>query len=115
MHEFATATKIVEFILAEANRRGAQKILEVKLAIGELTVLSVEQVRFSYGVLTEGTIAAHSKLEIEETRGSVKCLSCGFYGPISKLDDATYHFQFPILICPQSADWFRSNRVPSAS
>ena len=69
MHEFSVTSQIVENILKEAERHKAKKVVQVNLAIGKLTFLGIEQVRFTYKLLVKGTIAEKSKLAIKEKDG----------------------------------------------
>ena len=101
MHEFSMITQIVKNILLEAERYNAKKVAEVNLVIGKLTFLGIEQVRFSYNLIVENTIMEGSKLCIEETRGVVKCPSCGYEGDIMYEDDPVYHLPTPTLRCPK--------------
>ena len=101
MHEFSMTSQIVENVLQEARKRNAKKVTEVHLVIGKLTFLGLEQVRFSYKVLVDGTIMERSKLFIEEKEGTVKCTSCGHEGNFNYEDDPMYHVLIPTLHCPK--------------
>ena len=101
MHEFSMTSQIVRAVLEEAEKRGAKEILEVHLVIGKLTLLGIEQVRFSYKILVEDTIMEGSRLFIKRKRGKVKCDRCGYEGPIKCKDDPIYHISFPTLTCPK--------------
>ncbi|RJS78642.1 hydrogenase maturation nickel metallochaperone HypA [Candidatus Bathyarchaeota archaeon] len=102
MHEYSMTTMIVEAVLEEARRHGAEKVLEVELAIGEFTFLNPEQVEFWYKVLSEReSLLKGSKLKIEMRKGSVRCLNCGYEGNITLLDDPAYHVIVPTLLCPE--------------
>ena len=101
MHEFSVTSQIVQSVLAEAENRKAKKVTEVHLAIGELTFLGIEQVRFAYEVLTKGTILESSKLVIETQKGAVKCDNCGYQGGFKYEDDPLYHVPVPTLKCPK--------------
>jgi len=101
MHEFSMTTQIVENVLREAEKHNAKKVTEVHLAIGKLTFLGIEQVRFSYNLLVEGTIMEGSKLYIEEKDGVVKCSSCGYEGDFTYEDNPIYHVPTPTLRCPK--------------
>lgn len=101
LHEFSTTSQIVDLALREANQRGAERIVEVVLQIGKMTLLSLEQVRFSYEVLTEHTIAKGSVLTVEEVPGEIRCSSCGFTGPVELEGYPYFHVAFPILSCPK--------------
>jgi len=94
-------SQIVENVLHEARKRNAKEVTEVHLVIGKLTFLGLEQVRFSYKVLTEGTIMENSKLFIETQEGIVRCGSCGYEGSFNYEDDPLYHISVPTLQCPK--------------
>jgi hydrogenase nickel incorporation protein HypA/HybF len=101
VHEFSVTSQIVENILKEAERHKAKKIVHVNLAIGKLTFLGIEQVRFAYKLLVKGTIAEKSKLVIKEKDGIVKCSKCGYEGDFKYEDNPIYHIPTPTLKCPK--------------
>jgi hydrogenase nickel incorporation protein HypA/HybF len=101
MHEFTITSAIVEALFDLADKQGSKRVLEVYLSIGKLRSLSSEQVRFSYGILTKGTILQGSKLIIEETDARIRCIKCGYMGQLDPRDDLGYHFAIPSLLCPQ--------------
>ena len=104
MHEFTMATQIVETVLEEAKRHDAKKVAEVHLVIGKLTFLGVEQIRFSYKILTEDSIMKDSKLIIKEQDGVIECPKCGFKGAVPFEDDPAYHVPIPTLKCPKCGE-----------
>lgn len=101
MHEFSVTSQIVDNIIEEAERHKARKVVQVNLAIGKLTFLGIEQVRFAYKLLVKGTIAERSKLVIKEKDGIVKCSKCGYEGDFKYEDSPVYHIPTPTLKCPQ--------------
>jgi hydrogenase nickel incorporation protein HypA/HybF len=101
VHEFSVTTQIVQSVLAEAEKRGAIKVTEVDLVVGQLTFLGLEQVRFAFEILTKDTIMEGAKLVIEEQEGVVKCKNCGYEGGFKYEDDPLYHVPLPTLICPK--------------
>ncbi len=101
MHEFSTTQQIVSCILKEAKKRRAKKVIEVNLAIGKLTVLGLEQIRFCYELLVKDTLMENSKLRIEQVEPVVECEKCNYNGPIRQDDNEVYHFIFPVLKCPE--------------
>ena len=101
MHEFSTASQIVKALLEEVERKKAKAVLEVNLLIGRLTFLGLEQLRFSYEALVKDTILEKAKLIIKEKNGVVECDTCSFRGPLSHLDDPSYHLQIPVFTCPK--------------
>ena len=101
MHEFSMTSSIVKLVLEEAEKCGAKKVLEVRMIIGKLTFLAIEQIRFSYSILVKNTILEGSKLKIEQREGSGECDNCGYKGPIESKEDPLYHLSFPSLSCPK--------------
>jgi hydrogenase nickel incorporation protein HypA/HybF len=101
VHELSMTTQIVDSVLEEAKKQDAKKVTEVHLIIGKLTFLGIEQVRFSYNILVEGTIMKGSKLIIEKKDGIIECPSCGYKGSIPFEDDPAYHVPIPTLRCPK--------------
>lgn len=94
-------TQIVEAVLNEAKKQEAKEILNVEVEIGDLTFLGLEQVRFSYKILTERTIAKNSRFRIKRIPGRGKCDSCGYEGPLSYLNDPEFHITVPTFNCPR--------------
>lgn len=101
MHEFSVTSQIVDNILKEAEKHKAKKVVQVNLAIGKLTFLGIEQVRFAYKLLVKDTIAEKSRLIIKEKDGIVKCDKCGYEGNFKYEDNPIYHIPTPTLKCPK--------------
>jgi hydrogenase nickel incorporation protein HypA/HybF len=101
MHEFSIASSLVESVLDLANKQGSSRVLEVHLRVGKLRALSVEQVKFSYGILAKGTILEGSELLVEEAAGVVHCGLCGYEKEFNPNNDPSYHFGVPPLVCPR--------------
>lgn len=99
MHEFSVMSQIVDSILSEAGKRGATRVEEVELQIGEYTMLGEEQLKFAYEVLSRDSILKGSTLKISQVKGKIKC-SCGFEGRVDPSPDSP-HKVVPILECPK--------------
>jgi hydrogenase nickel insertion protein HypA len=101
MHEFSIAAGLVEKLLhfAEANRE--KKIVEVRLALGELTHVAERQLRFCYQSITTETPFADSILEIEKISAQVRCAHCGYAGAPKYWEDILPGVPIPTLQCPQ--------------
>ena len=99
MHEYSVANSIVDAVLELAKQQNSNRVVEVKMRIGKLRVLSIDQLRFSYEILSKGTILAGSELTVQETSGSVRCPRCGYVNKI-ETDDESFHFGIPSMICP---------------
>ncbi len=76
MHEFAFAMSIFKVAEATAIKYKAQKITEVLLEIGELTLIVPEMLQRSFDMATRGSIAEGAKLIIQITPGKIKCREC---------------------------------------
>jgi hydrogenase nickel incorporation protein HypA/HybF len=99
MHEFSTAKGIVDTILTVAQENNAKKITEVNLEIGLLTMLNDEQLRFSFQILTEHTIAKDARFNITYSSMKMTCNSCGFQRELSKKDLDNPLNVIPVLKC----------------
>jgi hydrogenase nickel incorporation protein HypA/HybF len=101
MHELSMADAIVKTVLEAAEKNDAIEVLEVTVEIGKMTMLNPEQIKFMLDVLSEDTILAGAKFNMEEIPIEIECESCGYKGKIDSegLDEYT-----PILICPKCED-----------
>ena len=99
MHEYSIANSIVEAVLELAKQHNANRVVEVRMNIGQLRVLSIDQLRFSYEIISKGTALEGSQLTVQETSGSVRCPKCG-YGNKIETDDESFHFGIPSMVCP---------------
>ena len=76
MHEFSFAMDIFKVAEATAIKYNANKITEVYLEIGELTLIVPELLKQSFKIATTGSIAEGAELVIEITPGKIKCREC---------------------------------------
>ncbi len=101
MHEFSIAASIVETVLEFAGTHGVSKVVEVRLAIGELTCVEHEQLRFCFGAITNDSALADAALEIETIPAVVRCPHCAYEGAPKYWDGALAGTQCPTLECPK--------------
>ena len=101
MHELSIARRIVLIALSEAEKRGAERVLQVRVRIGELSFLRPEQLSFWFKTLSQGTLLEGAELVIDIEPGEVRCPCCGYKGPMRVEDDPLYHVVFPTLSCPR--------------
>jgi len=102
VHELTIATSLVEALLEIAKKQSSSKIVAVYLRVGKLRLISLDQLRFSYEVLSKGTLLEGSTLTIEETPAFTRCQNCG-YSKEFESSDPSYHFTLPTLKCPNCA------------
>ncbi len=100
MHELAIATSLVDTLLELAEQQSANRVLAVHLRVGKLRVLSIDQLKFSYEILSKGTALEGSLLEVEETSGNARCTNCS-YAEKLETNDLSFHFSLPQMTCPQ--------------
>lgn len=96
MHELGIAESALRAALTEMEARGSDRILNVRLRIGDLAAVDPEAMRFAFAAVTAGTAAEGARLEIEHvavvawcgtcheefttaSRGFFKCPRCGNY------------------------------------
>ena len=99
MHEFSIAAGRVEKLLDFAEKNPDMKIVEVRLAIGEVTQIQEEQLRFCYESIITGMPIAGSRLAIEPVLGKVSCPHCAYSGPPKYWDGALHGVPVPTLEC----------------
>lgn len=87
MHELSITRNIVAIACEHAGQR---RVHAVHLQIGALSGIDAAAVRFCYDLCTEGTVAAGSRLEIEEVPATARCQECAKTLPLSE----------PIALCP---------------
>jgi hydrogenase nickel incorporation protein HypA/HybF len=76
MHELSIALSIVEVAQEEADRRGGVQVNAIHLRLGPLAGVVKEALLSSYGLASEGTPLAGSRLVIEEVPIVAYCPKC---------------------------------------
>jgi len=100
MHELSIASGLVEKLLDFAEKNPEKKIVEVLLAVGELSHIEHEQLRFCYEAITAETPLEGSRLEVEKIDAMVKCPHCSYRGRPKYWDGALSGIPVPTLECP---------------
>jgi hydrogenase nickel incorporation protein HypA/HybF len=100
MHELSIASGLVDKLLDFAEKNPEKKIVEVRLAVGELSHIQHEQLRFSYEAITAETPLEGSTLEIEKIDAMVKCSHCSYRGRPKYWDGALSGIPVATLACP---------------
>jgi hydrogenase nickel incorporation protein HypA/HybF len=88
MHEFSFAYDIFKVAEATAIKYNAQKITEVYLEVGELTLIVPDLLKQSFKMATTGSIAEGAELIIEIVPGKIKCRECGKISTVTLNDEA---------------------------
>jgi hydrogenase nickel incorporation protein HypA/HybF len=101
MHEFSLATQIAESVSQFAAAHQASKVLKVRLAIGELTCIEAEQLRFCFHSITPEPLWESATLDIQVVAAAVSCSHCRYQGPPRYWEGALAAAMIPTLQCPR--------------
>jgi hydrogenase nickel incorporation protein HypA/HybF len=74
MHELGLAQEVVAVV---AEKSLGARVIRVVLEIGKLSAVLPDALRFCFDVAAAGTAVEGARLEIIETAGLARCLSCG--------------------------------------
>lgn len=77
MHELQVTESILDIVLRHAKAARANRVISIRLTIGELSDLESEWVQKYFDYLSKGTIAAQALLQIERIPVELRCESCG--------------------------------------
>ena len=98
---FRSPQGLVEKLLQFADENPDKKIIEVRLAVGELSHIEDEQLRFCYEAITAETPIEGSTLHIEKIEAIVSCPQCSYHGRPKYWDGALSGIPVPTLECPR--------------
>ncbi len=101
MHEFSIATAVVEKILEFAREKRVTRVIEVRLAVGELACVEEVQLKFCISSITKETAMEDSAVEIEKVDAEVACPHCAYQGRPKYWEDALSSGPVPTLQCPE--------------
>lgn len=77
MHELSITESIVRIVMQEADKNGAERVLLIKLVVGELSDFLPECIQFYFDFASQGTKAEGAKLQIRKVKVKHKCKTCG--------------------------------------
>ncbi len=84
MHEMVIVEGILETVIPEVKKYDVQKVLSIRLKIGELSGIVPSCIHEYFRIAAKGTIAEGAKILIEKTPIVIECPDCGFHGTIEK-------------------------------
>lgn len=88
MHEMSLCEGVLQILEDNARSQGFERVKTVWLEIGGLSGVEVEAMRFSFDVVTRGTLANEARLEILEIPGEAWCMRCATTVPVKQRFDA---------------------------
>jgi hydrogenase nickel incorporation protein HypA/HybF len=78
MHELSIAQALIDQVEREVRRAGQSgRVLRLELAVGRLSGVHCESLRFGFDLISRGTIAEGAELNIHEPRAVCVCRACG--------------------------------------
>ncbi|ABO35671.1 hydrogenase nickel insertion protein HypA [Methanococcus maripaludis C5] len=92
MHELSYATSVLNAILDAVKQqeelgRKVIKVNDINLEIGDLTLLSVDQLQFVFEVISEDTVCKGAELKAEIVKPKIFCMDCEFEGNLDTKDE----------------------------
>ncbi len=87
MHEMAITQSLVDTVCEHAAGR---RVHSVQLQVGALCAIVPAAMEFCFDLVTEGTVAAGAKLDVDVRPGAAQCRTCA----------AHFELSDPILLCP---------------
>jgi hydrogenase nickel incorporation protein HypA/HybF len=101
MHELSVASSIADSVMEFVRKQDVSEVLQVKLAIGEMSCLGAEQLKFCYKSVCKETLIEGSTLEIEQVKAEVHCPHCSYEGEPTMWNEVYQFVQVPTLQCPE--------------
>ncbi|NLY55679.1 MAG: hydrogenase maturation nickel metallochaperone HypA [Firmicutes bacterium] len=77
MHELSIALSLLDLITEECQKHGVERLKKIKVVAGELAGVVPEALKFSFEVVSEGTVAEGAELEVEVRPLQAVCQDCG--------------------------------------
>lgn len=91
MHEMGLVRPLVDTVLDHCAGANVEKVLSVRLSIGEYVDVIEQYIPALFEFLARGTVAEHAKIIIERVPGYAACNACNDIFPIDVRDEATWH------------------------
>ena len=101
MHELSIASGLVEKLLQFSTEHPDRTLIEVRIAIGELSHIEEQQLKFCYDSITKNTPLEASSLVIEKVPAMVNCGYCSYRGRPDYWDEALAIAPVITLRCPR--------------
>lgn len=84
MHELAIAQSVIGIIEAEAKKQNFEKVITIRLSIGELSGIVPEFLEEFFPIASRGTVAEGAVMSFRKVPAAVRCRACGFEGKPEK-------------------------------
>ncbi|WP_022948172.1 hydrogenase maturation nickel metallochaperone HypA [Methylohalobius crimeensis] len=98
MHELSLSENLREIIETEAEHQKFSRVETVRLAVGQLSCVEPEALRFCFDEVMRGTLAEGARLEILPVPGLGRCPRCDRTEAMSELYDLCPACQMPLTV-----------------
>jgi hydrogenase nickel incorporation protein HypA/HybF len=85
VHELSIVASIVDSVTESLRSYPGARVVEVRLRVGALAAVIEDSLQFCYGVATEGTELAGSRLVVKTVPITVHCGACGCDGELESV------------------------------
>src|ERR1035438_4947273 len=85
MHELSLVSSVVDSVTEALAAYPGAKVKEVRLRVGALSAVIEDSLQFCFGIATEDTPLAGSKLVVNIVPVTVHCAACGNDGEMESL------------------------------
>lgn len=82
MHELPVIEKILRVAISHAESNGAEKVVRIRIRIGELSDLYEEWMQRYFDFVSKGTLAEGAVIEVEWTPVIFRCDGCEKVFPV---------------------------------
>jgi len=86
MHEQSIVASLLSLALEDAKKDNAQRIISIKLVVGELTGIEKDAANFYFGFMAKDTLASGASLEFKYTKPQLRCRDCDIIFPRDRLE-----------------------------
>lgn len=76
MHEMSIAQNIVDTVLSEAQKKGAKKVKEISVDVGQLMQLDRSALAFALRLLMTGPVLKGARVRVRVKKASFSCRRC---------------------------------------
>lgn len=84
MHEVSVVRSILDTVEENARRHEVTKVTRVKMSVGSMTCIDIENLKFIFDVMKKDTLASGAKLEVESLPLQVTCGECDAVSPVKE-------------------------------
>lgn len=100
MHEVGIMQNAIQMAEQQAREDGAQRIHVLRLRVGQMSGVVPEALEFAFEAVSQGTLAAGARLEIERVPPAAWCVRCA-----AEFECADYD-----LTCPRCLEFSQELR-----